>query len=88
MTELKLYKFITDRGLETSSYENIRNEKVYLLFVNNAHIVEFHKLLSPSIFDDDGIECKMKDGYFAFDIGYICEYYDVDIEEVFKGLRE
>lgn len=88
MTELSLYKFITDNILETSTYENILNERVYLLFVNNRNISDFHKLFSPSTFDDDGVECKMKDGYFVFDMKEICEYHDVDVEEVFNALKE
>ena len=38
-----------------------------------------------NIFDDDGIECHMKNTYFCFEIVDICEYYGINPENIFTN---
>ena len=85
MTELQLYKFITDNNLEWNAYQDyVEDIEKVLLFVPFWLVDEFSKLLGASIFDDEGLECVMKDGYFCFHMIHICEYFGIEIENVFK----
>ena len=78
MTELKLYKFITENNIEYHWYDN----EIYM-FVNIYLIEEFNKLFTSDIFDDGGIPCTMKNGYFGFKMIDICEYYNIEPENIF-----
>ena len=80
MEILDLYRFINENDVE---YRWINDEDV-CLFVNNFFIERFHAILDGSIFDDDGISCIMKDGYFCFHMRFICEYHGIELEEIFK----
>lgn len=84
MTELELYKFINDNNIEWHKRENDGTPDV-VIFPHIFQIEDFQKLLSKSSFDDGGIECRMMDGYFAFWMKDICEYYGVDMDKVFTG---
>jgi hypothetical protein len=53
------------------------------MFVNIFTIEEFAKLLPSGIFDDSGIECIMKDGYFCFYMEQICNYCDIELIDIF-----
>ena len=79
ITDLK--KFITENNIEY----HWRFDNVYIV-INNNIISEWYSLLEPSIFndEDDGIECWMKDGYFTFEMKYICEYYNIEMRDVFR----
>ena len=81
MNALDLYKFVNDNKIEY--HKSMSDENEIYLFVNNRLIDKFNKLLGLSIIDDGGLNCVMKDGYIAFEMKYICEYYDIEITEVF-----
>lgn len=81
MTAIELYKFVTKNNIEWHKVD----DGDIIMFVNNYLIEDFHKMLSASIFDDEGIECCMKDGYFCFYMQHICEHYDIELSEVFDG---
>lgn len=83
MTELELYKFIEDNNIEWHRDDN-KGEEDVIIFPNFSQIEYFRKILSPCLFDD-GVECIMKDGYFAFWMKDICDYYGVEFEKVFVG---
>lgn len=81
MTADKLSMFIMRRDLEYNWFDDGSD---VVLFVDNDDIVAFHNLIkSGSLFDDGGIECRMKDGYFAFVMSDICDHYGIGLEEVF-----
>ena len=83
MTELELYKFINDNDIEWHKENNDGTPDV-IIFPSIYEIKDFHKILLPSsILDDGGIECRMKDGYFAFWMKDICDHFDIDINKVF-----
>lgn len=50
---------------------------------NLSEVADFNELLSPSHFDNEGIDCTMKDGYFCFWMEDICAYYGIELEEIF-----
>lgn len=78
MTELKLYKFINDNNIEYQKYYN----EVYI-FVPLYLLEKFNKMLSYCFFDDDGLECILKHEYICIPINYICDYYDINPENIF-----
>lgn len=84
MTELQLYKFIKDNNIEWHKHDRDGGQDV-IIFVAIYLIKDFQKMLPQGIFDDDGIECTMKDGYFAFWMKDICDYCGVEMNNVFKG---
>lgn len=84
MTELDLYKFINDNVLEYHWIPVGESDRMdVILFVENHVIREWHRLLCDSIFDEEGLDCVMKDGYFCFYMEQICEYHEVLMEDVF-----
>ena len=82
MTELELYKYVNDNGIEWHRRDNDGTPDV-VIFPLIFQVDEFYKLIRSMI--DEGIECRLMDGYFAFWMKDICEYYDIDMEKVFCG---
>lgn len=80
MTELELYKFIHENEIEWHREQN-DGESDIIIFPSIFQIEEFNKLVSDTF--EQGIECVMRDGYFAFWMRDICEYYGIDINKVF-----
>jgi hypothetical protein len=88
MTALDLYKFINKNNIEYhwNTFYFFNNDHHYEVFmmVDIPYLQEFYELLEPTIFDDEGIPCYMKDGYVVFEMSYICNYYDIDLKDVFE----
>lgn len=85
MTALELYKFINENDIEWRWETRIDTGERDVIMFPSAYIVEdFSELLSPTSFDDGGINCVMMDGYFAFWMNDICEHYGIKLEEIFK----
>ena len=84
MTELELRKYIQENNIEWHRQDNDGIDDV-LIFPSFHQIEAFHKILSPCLFDYEGIECSMKDGYFAIWMQDICSYYGVEMNNVFDG---
>ena len=80
MKAIELYKFITEHNIEYHWHEDD-----VLMFVDCYNIKEFNDLLPGTIFDDSGINCKMKDGYFCFKMEQICSYCDIEMFDVFPN---
>lgn len=78
MKELDLYKFVHENDIEYHWH----GEDV-IMFVNCGDIKEFNKLISGSIYDDSGIECNMRDGYFCFQMEQICSYFGIELITIF-----
>lgn len=79
MTAIELYKFTRENKLEWHWYD----EDV-ILFIPNYDLDDWNKLLGHGITDEDGLECVMRDGYFCFCMKDICEYFGIDINEIFE----
>ena len=81
MTELDLYKFIEDNSIEWHRLENNGTPDI-AIFTYTFHVDDFYKLVKDCI--NEGIECRMMNGYFVFWMNDICEYYGIELEEVFN----
>jgi len=86
MDSLDLYKFINNTKPEWHwERKNPESEEVddVILFIPTWDIKEFNNLLPKGIFDDDGVECRMKNGYFAFWMEDICSYCGIELRDIF-----
>jgi len=81
MKAIDLYKFVKENDIE---YHWYYDSEVFM-YVEIQHIDEWNKLLGSSIFDDDGLDCIMKEGYFVFEMQNICECFDIELSEIFKN---
>ncbi len=80
MTELQLYKFITNNQVEISW----RGESL-ILWIGNYYLSDFTLMLGYNIFDEGGIECRLCfDGSVGIDIVPICEYFDIEPTNIFQ----
>lgn len=88
MTELELYKYINDNNIEWHRWhrhlDNRHSVADIIIFPYIFQIDEFAKLIKDYT-SDEGMECYLKDGYFAFWMRDLCDYYDIDIDKVFCG---
>jgi len=82
MTELELYKYITDNNIEWRC-EDHEGESDVLIFPRLHEIEDFNNLLHVSILDEGGISIAMLKGYFAIWMKDICERYGINMENVF-----
>jgi hypothetical protein len=79
MKAIELYKFVNNNNIEYHW-----NDDDVILFVNDYDISEWNKLLGSHILDDSGLSCIMKDGYFCFKMKDICEYFDIELKDIFE----
>lgn len=54
-----------------------------LIYPSIHQVCMFNRLFSHDVYDDNGIKCIMRDGYFCFWMNTICEYYDIELSEIF-----
>lgn len=83
MTELQLYKFIKENNIEYHWCDNNEYWDV-IIFVNTCNINEFQSLFTSIYLRDYNLHCVMKDNYFAFYMLDICEYYNIDLKNIFE----
>ena len=84
MSELDLYKFITNNDIEWHRRENEGTEDI-IIFPNTFQLDDLIKILSPGLFDDGGVECHLMNGYVCIWMKDICEYSGIDMDRVFTG---
>lgn len=87
MTELELYKYITENKIEYHWFKKDGEKDVWLCIPFNE-LEEFRDLLTLGLFDDEGLEVHMKDYYVVVTMNYICDYYDIEITNVFGEPKE
>jgi hypothetical protein len=82
MKAIELYRFITENDIEYHYRDNNGTEDV-IIFPYTFQIDEFSELLKSYDYCDGGIECFLMDGYFAIWMKDVCEYYGIELSEVF-----
>ncbi len=80
MKALDLYKFIKNNKIEWH-WDN-SHEEVYLM-PKLYEAKELNELLGDHIFSEEGIEVVMKFDYVCYPMKYICEYFDIELKEIF-----
>ena len=83
MTELELYKYVTDNDIEWHRYDNEGTPDVIILpYI--FQLEEFTNMVK-SFSREDGLECRLKDSHCGIWMKDLCEYYGIDIDKVFTG---
>ena len=84
MKAIDFYKFINGNNIEFHWHENPETkENDVIFFPYYFQIDDLKKLLTASDFDDEGINCVMKDGYFAFWASDILDAHGIELTEIF-----
>ena len=84
MKAIDFYKFINENNIEFHWHENNETkERDVIFFPSYWQIKDMAKLLSNTDFDDEGIRCQMKDGYFAFWASDILDAHGIELTEIF-----
>jgi hypothetical protein len=81
MTELELFKWITDNNIEWHWEDNDGADDV-IIFVNDHQLEGFFELVDSSFFDDV-FTCVLRYRYLAIWIAKICDYYGIELEAIF-----
>lgn len=81
MTELELYKYIHDNAIQWINSDNDGTLDV-MIFPYAFQIEEFATLVKGCNLDE-GIQCILRNGYFAIWMREICDYYGIDMDKVF-----
>ncbi len=84
MTTLDLYKFIKNYDIEYHWFYESNGVKNVIMFINYDHIKYFNSLLDSSFFDDGGMDCKLFDGYIGIEMKEICDYYGIELNDIFN----
>jgi hypothetical protein len=75
-----LLRFVLEEEIEY----NWHNDDV-IMFLPIYQIDNFQKVLNcKSIYDDNGIECHMKEGYLVIEMKNVVEYFGFGLEDIFK----
>ncbi|TDQ79551.1 hypothetical protein [Sphingobacterium yanglingense] len=84
MTELELYKWVQEKSPEWRwQYNDEAKQDDVLILPYSFHFESFSKLVEKGC-DEEGIECRIKGDYFAVWMLDICEYFDINIENIFS----
>lgn len=81
MTESDLIYFIS----VTNTVEYHWVDDNVIIFVDHFLIKEFMDMLGHQFLMDTETECVLKDGYIAVWMKDICEYFNIDMEKVFRN---
>ena len=79
MTELQLYKFITENNIEYHWYED-----EVIVFIPFYLLEDLTKMLGYGAFDGDVLDCKLKYDSICVAINDFCDYFGINMENVFE----
>ena len=85
MKSKELKNYIEKYNIEWRYQDNEGTEDV-MIFPHWFQIEQFGQLFSPDCFDEEGHECIMKSGYFSIWMKDICDYYGIELSEVFEKI--
>lgn len=86
MTAIDLHKYINENNIEWHWASNEGTDDV-LIFPYTFQLEEFGKLIKASVADDP-LMIALRDGYIGIWMLELCEYYGIDINEVFPKERQ
>jgi hypothetical protein len=75
MNALQLYKFIQEHSIEI----DWRDDEL-MVWIDFYSLRDFADMINDSL--DEGTEVALKQNCIAFDIVDLCEYYEIDPEEI------
>ena len=80
MTELELYKYITDNDID-----HAYNGDEVVIWLYHWQIEDFCAFIGSYVLSEGGIEVMLQENYIALSINGICEHFNIDIKNVFKN---
>ena len=81
MTELDLYKFLNDEDNGVQQYNWAREE--FLVWISLWYLEDFTDMIYNYL-DDSRLTCNLQKDCVCVDIVGICEYYDIDLENILE----
>ena len=87
MTELQLYKFINENDIECNILKDDRTGKItkVIAFISIHLIEDFTQLFKGSLMlIDMELECVLKENDLCVEMTQVCEYFDIEPENIFK----
>lgn len=81
MTELELYKFITENSIE---WRYIDEDEV-IVFISFHFLDEWSDCIWYFSTEDEWLDCVMKDTYMCFYMKDLCEMHDIELEKIFSN---
>jgi hypothetical protein len=85
MTAIELYKLVNHYGCEWHILEN-NGKKDVILFIDFPALSNFCFLLSAFLSDEKTV--ILKTSYIALWMNEVCDYYDINIDEIFPPANE
>jgi len=86
MTELELHKFVERSNSEWHWTTHDKEEEVYL-FVHVYDIRDFMLLLGSTFLTNTDTKVTIKDNYLVFEMTEICEYFNIEVENMFSKVE-
>lgn len=83
MTELSLYKYVTENGIEWHRQDNDGRDDI-LIFPHICDLDGFVELVQGYT-GEEGIPVNLKGKYVAIWMQDLCDYYGIDADKVFVG---
>ena len=83
MTEQELKEWITEYNIEFHWCKNDYEEDDVIIFPYTFQMERFAKLIKKYDFSEGGIPMVLKDGYFGVHLLDICEYFGINLEDIF-----
>jgi hypothetical protein len=84
MTELQLFRYIHENNIEWHRQDNDGTPDI-LIFPYVFQLEDFCKLVKGYNIDDGGLIIRLMNGYVAIWMGELCEYYGINMDNVFIG---
>ena len=89
MKELDFYKFIKHADIEYHwAFNPDTKMEDVIFFVPLYHLESMQAMMSAADYDDDRIQCIMKEGYLAFWAEDVLSRYDIDTVRIFGARKE
>ena len=83
MTELDFYKYINENNIEWHWRNNNGTEDV-IIFIYLFDLEYFCDLVKDKTdYDEYGLDVKIKNGYAIIWMNDLCDYYGIDLNEIF-----
>ena len=87
MTELELYKFITNNNIEWHYTEDCYGDLDVIIFLYYFQLEDFTKMVRSYLTDNEAI-CHLRNDYVGIEMADICSNYDIELEKVFLKEEE
>ena len=82
MTELQLYRYINENGVETNYNEG--DPPTWYAWISHSDISEFCELLGHKYLADAEIDVRLLMNHICIDLYPICEHFEINPQNLLK----